>query len=85
MFLLPCPRPGTFTTSVRSVSVAQVPILKNPDVLRMLESGLSPDVVVAKITVSPVDFDTSPEALAELKKANVPEVVLLEMVRKSAP
>jgi hypothetical protein len=75
----------TFTLSVRSVAVAQVPILKNPDVLRMLESGLSTDVVVAKIKVSPVDFDTSPEALAELKKANVPEVVLLEMVRKSAP
>jgi hypothetical protein len=74
----------TVTPSVRLMAVAQVPILKNPDVLRMLESGLSPDVVVAKIKVSPVDFDTSPDALAELKKANVPEAVLLEMVRRSA-
>jgi len=70
---------------VHSKGVGQVPILTNKDVVRMLTSGLSAEVIVAKIKASPVDFDTSPEALEELKKANVPDVVILEMVRRSAP
>jgi hypothetical protein len=47
----------------------------------MLKAGLTADVVVAKIKSSETNFDTSPGALANLKAANVPENVLLAMVK----
>ncbi len=55
--------------------------LTNTDVLEMLKSGLSSEIVVAKIKTSPSKFDTSPAALQELKTANVPEAVMLAMVQ----
>ncbi|HKQ99548.1 MAG TPA: hypothetical protein VJT09_02675 [Pyrinomonadaceae bacterium] len=58
-------------------------VLTNNDVLEMLKSGLSTELVVAKITSSPSKFDTSPAALQELKTANVPEAVMLAMVQAS--
>lgn len=54
--------------------------LTNADVLEMVEAKLAPEVVVEKIRASPRDFDTSPEALARLKEANVPDSLLLLMV-----
>lgn len=58
--------------------------LKNKDVIEMLKAGLTADVVVAKIKSSETNFDTSPAALAELKAANVPDAVILEMVKGPA-
>jgi hypothetical protein len=58
--------------------------LKNKDVVEMLKAGLTADVVVAKIKSSETDFDTSPAALAELKAANVPDDVILAMVKGPA-
>ena len=57
--------------------------LTNNDVLEMLKSGLSAEIVIAKIKNSPSKFDTSPAALQELKAANVPEAVMLAMVQAS--
>jgi hypothetical protein len=56
-------------------------VLTNQDVLEMLKSGLSTEIIVAKIKNSPSKFDTSPAALQELKTANVPEAVMLAMVQ----
>lgn len=55
--------------------------LTNKDVLDMLKVGLPADIVVAKIDGSVCNFDTSPAALAELKSANVPDPVILAMVK----
>lgn len=55
--------------------------LTNADVLEMLKARLSQDVVIAKIKSSNTTFDTSPEALKQLKAANVPDAVILAMVQ----
>ncbi|HKY28779.1 MAG TPA: hypothetical protein VJM12_12645 [Pyrinomonadaceae bacterium] len=60
------------------------PALTNKDVLDMMKAGLAADIIVAKIKSSQTNFDTSPGALAELKAANVPDSVILVMV-KPAP
>lgn len=53
------------------------------DVMTMTKAGLPAEVVVAKIKVSSTKFDTSPSALAELKKDGVPDSVILAMVEGS--
>ena len=60
---------------------AQNRALTNKDVMDMIKSGVTADVVVAKIKSSETNFDTSPGALADLKAANVPENVMLAMVK----
>jgi len=57
------------------------PALTNKDVLDMVKSGLATDIVIAKIKSSPTNFDTTPGALAELKALNVPDSVILAMVK----
>ncbi len=50
----------------------------------MIKAGLTADIIVAKIKSSETNFDTSPAALAELKAANVPDTVILAMVKGPA-
>lgn len=57
------------------------PALTNKDVVEMMKAGLAPDIIVAKIKSSETNFDTTPAALAELKAANVPDTVILAMVK----
>ena len=49
----------------------------------MVESGLSTDVILAKISSSQCQFDTSPEGLRALKAAHVPDAIVIEMVKRS--
>lgn len=51
----------------------------------LLKSGLSPEIVVAKIKSSKTNFDTSTTALQELKAAGVPDSVVLAMIQAGAP
>lgn len=60
------------------------PAITNNEVMTLLKSGLSPEVVIAKIKVSPSKFDTSVSALQELKTAGVPDNVILTMIQSSA-
>ena len=62
---------------------AQTPaqVLTNKDVVDMMKAGLTADIIVAKIKSSETNFDTTPAALAELKAANVPDSVILAMVK----
>jgi hypothetical protein len=73
--------PPANTAKSQSVS----PALTNKDVLDMIKAGVTADVIVAKIKSSETNFDTSPAALAELKAANVPDSVMLAMVKGPAP
>lgn len=61
------------------------PALTNKDVLDMMKAGLAADIIVAKIKSSETNFDTSPAALGELKAANVPDSVILAMVKGPVP
>jgi hypothetical protein len=49
----------------------------------MVKSGLSPEIVIAKIHSSSVSFDTSTEGLKALSEAGVPEKVVVEMITEA--
>ena len=54
--------------------------LTNADMLKLVETQLAPEVIVEKLKAATCDFDTSPEALRGLKRAGVPDALLLLMV-----
>jgi integrase len=55
--------------------------LDNQNVLDMVEAGLPPKVLVAKIDRSLGAYDTSPDELKKLKVAGVHDSIILAMVR----
>ncbi len=55
--------------------------LTNDDVLAMVKSGLSSEIIVAKIKNSSNKFDTSPNKLTALKESGVTESIILAMVQ----
>jgi len=57
-------------------------ILDNAAVVRMIRAGLSVDVVATKIAQSPASFDTSVDALIDLKSQGVPDPVIKAMLTK---
>jgi hypothetical protein len=60
--------------------------LTNKEVILMTRAGLSEDLIIRKVNESNGDFDTTAQALIELKKAGVSDVVIaLMMEKKSAP
>jgi hypothetical protein len=61
-------------------STSRVQALTNKEVLEMLAEGLSPEIIVAKIKSSACNFDTSPQALKDLKAASAPDSVILAMI-----
>ena len=63
----------------QSISAASN-VVTNADILQMAATGLSPDIIRAKIANSTCQFDTSAKALSDLKAANVPNEVILAMV-----
>src|SRR5262245_22532528 len=64
----------------QTVTVVVKPLI-NADGVDLLRSGLSQEVVVAKINTSACEFNTSPAALKALKTANTPDAVIVTMVR----
>ena len=57
--------------------------ITNADVLSMTKSGLGEQTIVLAIQQGPTAFDTSPQALVELKKAGVTDGVLNLMLSAS--
>jgi hypothetical protein len=57
--------------------------LTNQDIVDLTKTGLSPDIIVAKIRTSTTHFDTSSAGLKGLKAAGVPDAVILAMVDPS--
>jgi len=68
----------------QSTEQAKPATLTNRDITSMVKTGLSADIVVAKIKASPGDYDTSPATLEKLKSAGIPDSVVLAMVEASA-
>ncbi|HUK36301.1 MAG TPA: hypothetical protein VLV86_20435 [Vicinamibacterales bacterium] len=71
-------------TAAPGETKAAVAKLTNADVISMVMSNLSQAIITAKIAVSECAFDTSPEGLRQLKAANVPDAVVLEMIKRGA-
>ena len=63
---------------------AAKPQLTNGDVIVMVALKLSTDVILAKIAASDGRFDTSSTALLKLKAANVPEEIVVEMIKRGS-
>src|SRR5580704_1113983 len=57
--------------------------LTNQDVVDLVKTGLSTDIIVAKIRTSSNQFDTSTAGLKGLKDAGVPDAVIVAMVDPS--
>ncbi len=60
---------------------AAQPPVTNDEIIEMVKAGLTSELIITKIKSSRCNFDTSPFALVSLKESNVPDSVLLEMVR----
>jgi hypothetical protein len=78
----PSPQPAP---AAQSIAVAP---LTNDGVLALLDAQLAPEVVVAKIKAADATkFDTSPDALKQLRDAGAPEIVIASMLpqRDAAP
>ena len=60
-------------------------VLTNNDIVELQKSGLSAEIMVAKIKTAKSQFDTSPAALQELKGKNIPDAVILAMIEAGKP
>lgn len=59
-------------------------VLDNHAVVEMVQLGLGQQVIEAKINASTTNFDTSPEALAKLKKHGVPPSIIADMINSGS-
>jgi hypothetical protein len=57
--------------------------LTNASVVKLVRAGFKEKSVIAIIGARPVSFDLSPDRLVELKKAGVPERVILAMIARA--
>ena len=75
--------------SVNSAAAENAPArpakLTNSDIISMVSSGLSVEVIIAKMNVAETSFDTSAEGLRQLKAARVPDALMIEMIKRTKP
>jgi hypothetical protein len=62
-----------------AAKLERTPTLTNDSVVELVEAGFSEGTIVRRIEQSPVEFDLSPEKLAELRKRRVTEPVINAM------
>jgi len=60
-------------------------ILTNASVIQLQSLNLGDDIVIEKIKTSKCNFDTSADALQQLKEAKVSAAVILAMIKTQAP
>lgn len=58
-------------------------VINNQDIIDMVKSGLSAEVISAKIRTSNTNFDISNEGLKTLSTEKVPDSVVVQMIEKS--
>lgn len=63
-----------------SATAQDMGALNNQDVVDMISIGLTDEIVISKIKASYCDFDTSTEALKELKDNGVSNAVIVSMI-----
>jgi hypothetical protein len=86
------PRPAGSETAQEAPSETSKPgspaasRMTNEEVIQLVAAGLSEQVIVTSIRQAPTkDFDLSPAGLIALKKANVPDAVIVVMQEKGTP
>jgi hypothetical protein len=57
----------------------KIPTLTNDSVVELVEAGFSEGTIIRRIEQSPVEFDFSPEKLADLRKHRVSDKILTAM------
>lgn len=67
-----------------NVAAQRQDAVDNPAIVEMVKAGLSDSVIVAKIRISDTSLDTSTNALLDLHKNGVSDVVISAMIAKSA-
>src|ERR1044072_2677572 len=65
--------------AVRAQTDRSPRLLRNNDVLRMVEEKVKPEIIISRILTSPCNFDVFPPVLRDLKRRGVPDKVLLVM------
>jgi hypothetical protein len=72
-------RPPTEQGGAAAAKLERTPTLNNNSVIELVEAGFSEGTIVRRIELSPVEFDLTPEKLAELRKRRVTEPVIAAM------
>src|SRR5207245_8851115 len=57
----------------------KIPALTNDSIVELVEAGFSEGTIIRRIEQSPVEFDFSPEKLADLRKHRVSDKILTAM------
>jgi len=58
------------------------PALTNNDVIKMVQTGLSQDIIIKVIAESPANFDLTPNGLTVLEQGKVPDAVFKAMAAR---
>jgi hypothetical protein len=66
-------------TSAHGQTEVSPKILRNSDVLLMVEDKVKPEVIISRILTSPCNFDIFPPVIRDLRRRGVPEKVLMVM------
>lgn len=71
---------GALSDSMAQATNPNSKPLSNDDVVSMIKTGLTEDIILAKMRTSKSVFDTSPDALKRLKEDGVPASIILAMI-----
>lgn len=78
-----------FLFPFQSLLCGQDSVLRNDDVVKLVQAGLSIELIVTMIQSSPVDFDTKVDSILVLKEQGLDETILAAMIaamsRKDSP
>lgn len=66
-------------TSAPAQTEVSPKILRNNDVLLMVEDKVKPEIIISRILTSPCNFDVFPPVINDLRRRGVPEKVLMVM------
>src|SRR5690242_13129622 len=68
-----------FCASAQAQSEQPAKVLRNSDVLRMVQEKMEPKLIISTILTSPCNFDVFPPVLRDLKRRGVPDDILMLM------
>src|ERR1041384_8618945 len=66
-------------TSAQAQTQVSPKVLRNNDVLLMIEDKVKPEIIITRILTSPCNFDVFPPVLRDLKRRGVPDKILMVM------
>src|ERR1041384_7651248 len=66
-------------TSAQAQTQVSPKVLRNNDVLLMIEDKVKPEIIITRILTSPCNFDVFPPVLRDLKRRGVPDEILMVM------